>query len=196
MRRKFWQPTPPIVFLSRCRKHATLTITDFFKALLGEAAAGTGLGRAGRGSATTRLSSYQPRHLRQRRSQSRSREVRSPLSGVTRRTSALARDSRDGGCPAVTAGLLPAPLGGPGTFCFPRALPARAAAGRRHLPMSELQKASCGWMGTQVQASTTKSRRLQLHRNTTRKLSHAVMLPPRCLLTSAEREAAAAAVFA
>lgn len=61
---------------------------------------------------------------------------------------------------------------------------ARAAEGRggdacsRHLPMSELQKASCGWMGTQVHASTTKSRRLQLHRNTTRKLSHAVMLPP------------------
>lgn len=54
--------------------------------------------------------------------------------------------------------------------------------------MSELQKASCGWMGTQVQASTTKSRRLQLQRNTTRKLSHAVMLPPRCLLTSAEQE--------
>lgn len=59
----------------------------------------------------------------------------------------------------------------------------------QHLPMSELQKASCGWMGTQVQASTTKSRRLQLQRNTARKLSHAVMLPPRCLLlTSAEQE--------
>jgi len=44
-------------------------------------------------------------------------------------------------------------------------------------------------MGTQVQASTTKSRRLQPQRNTTRKLSHAVMFPPpRCLLASAERE--------
>lgn len=71
----------------------------------------------------------------------------------------------------------------------PGAAEGRGGAARpRHLPMSELQKASCGWMGTQVQASTTKSRRLQLQRNTTRKLSHAVMLPPKCLLTSAEQE--------
>lgn len=77
----------------------------------------------------------------------------------------------------------------PGGAASPRAAEGRGgAAGPRHLPMSELQKASCGWMGTQVQASTTKSRRLQLQRNTTRKLSHAVMLPPRCLLTSAEQE--------
>lgn len=110
------------------------------------------------------------------------------------------RGSRDGGC----AGTAAARRGqrrcartprGPGSFLAPPSPPVRAAAGQRHLPMSELQKASCGWMGTQVQASTTKSRRLQLHKNTTRKLSHAVMLPLRCLLTSAEREAAAA-VFA
>lgn len=56
-----------------------------------------------------------------------------------------------------------------------------AALGRSHSPMSELQNASCGWMGTQVHASATRSRRLQLHRNTARKPSHAVMLPaPGC----------------
>lgn len=56
-----------------------------------------------------------------------------------------------------------------------------AARARRHSPMSELQNASCGWMGTQVHASATRSRRLQLHRNTARKPSHAVMLPaPGC----------------
>lgn len=43
--------------------------------------------------------------------------------------------------------------------------------GGQHSPMSELQKASCGWMGTHVHASATKALRLQLQRSA-RRLSH------------------------
>lgn len=50
-----------------------------------------------------------------------------------------------------------------------------------HLPMSELQKASWGWIGTQVHASTTRSLRRQLQSSAKRLSTHPdmLMLPPR-----------------
>lgn len=67
---------------------------------------------AGWGSATPRLSSYQRRRLRQRRSQTRSWNVRSPLSGVTaRRTSALTARLPGRRLPCGDSRAVPAPLG-------------------------------------------------------------------------------------